>query len=62
MKIFCNLGQGPKAVLGPGTGLGEALLFWDSGLNDYRVRGSVLKNVFLEPATKLLPSGSKCLY
>lgn len=29
--------KGPKAVLGPGTGLGEAQLFWDDALNAYRV-------------------------
>lgn len=29
--------QGPKAVLGPGTGLGEAQLFWDADLGNYRV-------------------------
>lgn len=29
--------QGPKAVLGPGTGLGEAQLFWDSASGGYRV-------------------------
>lgn len=29
--------QGPIAVLGPGTGLGEAQLFWDDTLGNYRV-------------------------
>ena len=29
--------RGPKAVLGPGTGLGEAQLFWDDAVNNYRV-------------------------
>jgi glucokinase len=29
--------QGPKAVLGPGTGLGQALLFWDTDQDDYKV-------------------------
>ncbi|GAB4820237.1 hypothetical protein N2152v2_007283 [Parachlorella kessleri] len=29
--------KGPKAVLGPGTGLGEAQLFWDDALGTYRV-------------------------
>lgn len=29
--------KGPKAVLGPGTGLGEAQLFWDNVTNNYRV-------------------------
>lgn len=32
--------QGPKAVLGPGTGLGEAQLFWDEALGNYRVCSS----------------------
>ena len=32
--------QGPKAVLGPGTGLGEAVLFWDDHLNNYKVHAS----------------------
>ena len=29
--------QGPKAVLGPGTGLGEAQLIWDTGIGGYKV-------------------------
>ena len=29
--------QGPKVVLGPGTGLGEAQLFWDEIQGGYRV-------------------------
>ena len=29
--------QGPKAVLGPGTGLGEAQLFWDEIQGGYKV-------------------------
>ena len=29
--------QGPKAVLGPGTGLGQAQVLWDEGLGGYRV-------------------------
>lgn len=29
--------QGPKVVMGPGTGLGAAQLMWDSGLGGYRV-------------------------
>ena len=29
--------QGPKVVLGPGTGLGEAQLFWDGTAGGYRV-------------------------
>lgn len=32
--------QGPKAVLGPGTGLGEALLFWDDSTGGYKVHPS----------------------
>lgn len=32
--------KGPKAVLGPGTGLGEAVLFWDDHLNNYKVHAS----------------------
>lgn len=32
--------KGPKAVLGPGTGLGEAQLFWDDALKNYRVHAS----------------------
>ena len=32
--------RGPIAVLGPGTGLGEAQLFWDDGINSYRVQPS----------------------
>lgn len=35
MLALC--GQGPKAVLGPGTGLGEAQLFWDEVQGGYRV-------------------------
>lgn len=31
------LRQGPKAVLGPGTGLGQAQVLWDEGLGGYRV-------------------------
>ena len=31
------LSQGPKAVLGPGTGLGEAQLFWDEIQGGYKV-------------------------
>jgi len=29
--------QAPKVVLGPGTGLGQAQLLWDEGLQDYKV-------------------------
>jgi glucokinase len=29
--------QAPKVVMGPGTGLGAAQLFWDSGKQDYVV-------------------------
>ncbi len=29
--------QAPKAVMGPGTGLGAAQLMWDSGVNAYKV-------------------------
>ncbi|KAK9843781.1 hypothetical protein WJX81_006046 [Elliptochloris bilobata] len=29
--------KGPKAVLGPGTGLGQAQVLWDEGLGGYRV-------------------------
>lgn len=29
--------KGPKAVLGPGTGLGEAQLFWDDSVGNYKV-------------------------
>lgn len=29
--------KGPKVVLGPGTGLGEAQLFWDDEIQNYRV-------------------------
>ncbi len=29
--------QAPKAVMGPGTGLGEANLFWDEEFGSYRV-------------------------
>lgn len=32
--------QGPKAVLGPGTGLGEAQLFWDDATGNYKVHAS----------------------
>lgn len=32
--------KGPKAVLGPGTGLGQAQLFWDDRLESYRVQPS----------------------
>ena len=32
--------KGPKAVLGPGTGLGEAQLFWDDVVNNYKVYAS----------------------
>ena len=32
--------RGPIAVLGPGTGLGEAQLFWDDGIGSYRVQAS----------------------
>jgi glucokinase len=32
--------KGPKAVLGPGTGLGEAQLFWDDSINNYKVYAS----------------------
>lgn len=32
--------KGPKVVLGPGTGLGEAMLFWDDSTNGYRVHPS----------------------
>ncbi|PSC71239.1 glucokinase [Micractinium conductrix] len=32
--------KGPKAVLGPGTGLGEAQLFWDDRSNGYKVHAS----------------------
>jgi len=31
---------GPIALLGPGTGLGEALLFWNSSLSEYEVHSS----------------------
>ena len=31
------MSQGPKAVLGPGTGLGEAQLFWDEIQGGYKV-------------------------
>lgn len=34
--LECNV-QGPKVVLGPGTGLGEAQLFWDDIQGGYRV-------------------------
>ena len=29
--------QGPKAVMGPGTGLGQANLYWSQNLDGYRV-------------------------
>lgn len=29
--------EGPKAVLGPGTGLGEAIMVWEEGFGGYRV-------------------------
>lgn len=29
--------KGPKAVLGPGTGLGQAQLFWDDSIGNYKV-------------------------
>lgn len=29
--------EAPKVVIGPGTGLGEAQLMWDEGLQDYKV-------------------------
>jgi hypothetical protein len=29
--------QAPKCVMGPGTGLGAAQLFWDTGLGAYKV-------------------------
>ena len=32
--------RGPISVLGPGTGLGEAQLFWDEGIDSYRVQPS----------------------
>ena len=32
--------QGPKVVLGPGTGLGEAVLFWDDHIQNYKVHPS----------------------
>lgn len=32
--------KGPKAVLGPGTGLGEAQLFWDDATGNYKVHAS----------------------
>ena len=32
--------KGPIAVLGPGTGLGEAQLFWDDDIESYRVQPS----------------------
>jgi len=28
--------QSPKAVLGPGTGLGEAILIYEEGFDGYR--------------------------
>ena len=30
--------QAPKVVLGPGTGLGEAQLFWDASSGNYKVQ------------------------
>lgn len=35
----CDL-QGPRAVLGPGTGLGEAQLIWDDRFEGYKVYAS----------------------
>ena len=35
--MCCDCLQGPKAVLGPGTGLGEAQLFWDKASRGYKV-------------------------
>lgn len=32
--------QGPRAVLGPGTGLGEAQLIWDDRFEGYKVYAS----------------------
>lgn len=32
--------KGPKVVLGPGTGLGEATLFWDDSIGNYKVHAS----------------------
>ena len=32
--------QGPRAVLGPGTGLGEAQLIWDARFEGYKVYAS----------------------
>ena len=29
--------QGPKACMGPGTGLGQANLYWSENFGDYRV-------------------------
>ncbi|BDA42706.1 Glucokinase [Coccomyxa sp. Obi] len=38
LSIHCMpVQQGPKAVLGPGTGLGEAQLFWDEVQGGYKV-------------------------
>jgi len=31
---------GPISLIGPGTGLGEALLFWNSSLSQYEVHSS----------------------
>ena len=41
--LMCNLSlaiQGPRAVLGPGTGLGEAQLIWDDRFEGYKVYAS----------------------
>jgi len=34
---------GPISLIGPGTGLGEALLFWNSSLSQYEVHSSEVK-------------------
>jgi glucokinase len=31
------MSQGPKVILGPGTGLGQAQLFWDDYQDNYKV-------------------------
>ena len=36
----CACVQGPRAVLGPGTGLGEAQLIWDDRFEGYKVYAS----------------------
>ncbi len=36
-KIPGRSAQGPKVVLGPGTGLGQAQLFWDEVQGGYKV-------------------------